>query len=469
MRVLSNVRPTSEQLLIINDYHPGTMVIRGAAGSGKTTTAVLRLRHVVNVWRGASQRATGRDVRVLVLSFNRTLRGYVEELVRSQVRTDNVELRLDTFAGWAYSLAGSLTMTKPAARESKIAALGVGLGLPREFLIGEADYVAGRYPERDWNGYLNQSDREIYRRHGRGASPAMPQERRQRLVDEVLVPYRGWKESSSVADWHDVAIRAAGAGNHGYDIVVVDEAQDFSANMVRAIRAHVSAEHSLTFVLDATQRVYPHRFTWREVGLDVRPGRDVHTLRTNHRNTQRIAALARPLVAHLPSDDDSALPDFSACEVPGDIPTVIRGSFTAQMDAIIDFISGLPDDESIALLHPKGGGWFKYVKQRLGDASLAYIDLQRRKDWPQGEEEIGLSTLHSVKGLEFDHVVLLGLEEDHMPFSDADDDTQLAQHRRLLAMAIGRARRTVMITHKPETAPRVLSLLDPGTFTVDER
>jgi superfamily I DNA/RNA helicase len=139
------------------------------------------------------------------------------------------------------------------------------------------------------------------------------------------------------------------------------------------------------------------------------------------------------------------------------------------MDAIIDFVSGLPDDESVALLHPKGGGWFSYVTQRLDDARLPYVDLQRRKEWPRGDEEIGLSTLHSVKGLEFDHVVLLGLEEEHMRYSDADDDTQLAQHRRLLAMAIGRARRTVMITYKPETAPRVLSLLDPATFTVDER
>jgi hypothetical protein len=56
-----------------------------------------------------------------------------------------------------------------------------------------------------------------------------------------------------------------------------------------------------------------------------------------------------------------------------------------------------------------------------------------------------------------------------MPHGDADDDTQLALHRRLLAMAIGRARRTVMITYKPGTEPTVISLLDPETFEVDER
>jgi len=44
MRVLANVRPTPEQLAIVSRNRPGIEVIRGAAGSGKTTTALLRLR-----------------------------------------------------------------------------------------------------------------------------------------------------------------------------------------------------------------------------------------------------------------------------------------------------------------------------------------------------------------------------------------------------------------------------------------
>jgi DNA helicase IV len=40
MRVLRQIRPTAEQLGVIQDYRPGFYVIRGAAGSGKTTTAV---------------------------------------------------------------------------------------------------------------------------------------------------------------------------------------------------------------------------------------------------------------------------------------------------------------------------------------------------------------------------------------------------------------------------------------------
>jgi superfamily I DNA/RNA helicase len=470
LRVLSNIRPTGEQLLIINDYRPGAVVVRGAAGSGKTTTAVLRLRHVTNVWRNAAERAdSDRPVRVLVLTFNRTLRGYVEQLVRKQVRSDGIDLQLDTFARWAQQLVGRPALVPTPAHVRQLARLAAPLGLPQDFVVGEADYVTGRYAPGELSRYLDRRYPETYRRHGRGASPHMTHVRRRRLIEEVVEPYAAWKRERGLADWNDVAVRAAAVDAEPYDVVVVDEAQDFSANMVRAVLAQLSDEHSCTFVLDAAQRVYPHGFTWKEVGLDLRPGRDVFTLRQNHRNTRRIAAFARPLVEGLPLEDDGTIPDFDACEIDGELPVVVRGHFAAQMDWVVRYLRQLPADESVGILHPKGGGWFDYVRSRLDDAGIAYVDLQRRRDWPQGPPEVGLSTLHSVKGLEFDHVVITGLEDGHMPHGEEEDDTQLAIHRRLLAMAIGRARRTVCLTCKPDTEPGVMRLLDPATYRLEDR
>jgi len=430
----------------------------------------LRLRHVTNVWRNAAARAgSGRPVRVLVLTFNRTLRGYVEELVNAQVRREGIDLKLETFARWAKGLAGDPPIVSPRQRGDHIARLAVGLGLDREFVVGEVDYVTGRYPPDKLDQYLDRTASELYRRHGRGATPQMGPVRRRQLIEDVVRPYLNWKLQEGLADWNDVAARAARTAGEPYDVVVVDEAQDFSANMVRAVLSQLSREHSCTFVLDATQRVYPHGFTWKEVGLDLRPGRNVFTLRENHRNTKRIAAFARPLVAGLPLEDDGAIPDFDACEALGEMPTVVRGRFRAQMDWIVRFLQDLPADESAVLLHPKGGEWFEYVRDRLDRARIRYEDLQRRPEWPQGRVEVGLSTLHSAKGLEFDHVIVLGLEAGHMPHGDEDGDTQLAIHRRLLAMAIGRARRTVSITYKPETAPAVVGLFEPDTFRVEDR
>ena len=118
----------------------------------------------------------------------------------------------------------------------------------------------------------------------------------------------------------------------------------------------------------------------------------------------------------------------------------------------------------MALLHAKGGGWFREAREVLNAAGIPFVEITRRSEWPQGPEETALCTMHSSKGLEFDHVVLLGLSAELMPHGSEENDTQLLTHRKLVAMAIGRARRSVMLTYKPGEESRVVDLLDPDTY-----
>jgi DNA helicase IV len=76
LKVLGNVNATPQQLILLEDNAPGFWLIRGAAGSGKTTTALLRLKFLVRYWRERrADLALETPVRVLVLTFNRTLAG----------------------------------------------------------------------------------------------------------------------------------------------------------------------------------------------------------------------------------------------------------------------------------------------------------------------------------------------------------------------------------------------------------
>jgi superfamily I DNA/RNA helicase len=466
VRVLSKVRPTDEQLPILQDYRPGFVLIRGAAGSGKTTTAVLRLRHVTGIWANERERAESNlPVRVLVLTYNRTLRGYVEELVKSQIEVANFELALSTFGHWAMD-----TFDHPPIAESQKALweLGSGLGYQRRFLVEEVEYVLGRYMPDDLRQYYENPTHPHYKRSGRGAAPRVDQAARRRLVDEVIHPYQESQRGQGCS-WSDLAVMMATrepTPDELWDIVIVDEAQDFSANQIRAIKRHLAPIHSATFVLDAIQRVYPRGFSsWTEVDVEL-----IHSyqLKKNHRNTRQIAAFAAPLVASLPPEDDGTLPDFASCEQQGPKPTLVCGRFTAQMDWVVSQIEAFPETESVALLHAQGGGWFDYVKARLEAAHIAYVDLQRKREWPKGREEVGLCTLHSAKGLEFDHVLILGLASTQLPHGPDDDDTQFANHRRLVAMGAGRARKTLALTYKPGEESQIIALLDPETFDVVE-
>jgi superfamily I DNA/RNA helicase len=465
LRVLRNVRPTPEQLSILQDYRPGFVLIRGAAGSGKTTTAVLRLRHVTGVWASQKEREGDESpVKVLVLTYNRTLRGYVKELVEEQIEVERFHLELSTFGRWARDLQGGPDLLRNAGRQTKLQQLGFGLGYQSEFLVDEVDYVLGRYLPDQITEYYADPKHAHYERRGRGAAPRVSREQRERIVLEVIEPYTAWKREHGFLDWSDIDLgmaRRDPSPEEKWDVVVVDEAQDFSANQIRGLARHLADTHSTTFVLDAIQRVYPRGFGWPEVGIDLTRS---HRLKDNHRNTKQIAAFALPLVKELPRDDDGTLPDFASCEEEGDIPHVVRGRFGDQMTWVINAIREKPEGESVALLHAKGGGWFDCVEARLTAAGIPFVDLQRREEWPQGDEQVGLSTLHSAKGLEFDHVFILGLAAKQMPHGPEENDTQLNNHRRLVAMAIGRARSSVTLTYKPGEESKVVHLLDPDTY-----
>ncbi|WKU42602.1 3'-5' exonuclease [Streptomyces sp. VNUA116] len=461
MKVLRPAQPTSEQLTVINNHKPGVFVVRGAAGSGKTTTGLLRLRFAVRYWQ--RRRRDGfidGPVRVLVLTYNKTLRGYIEELAQEQLKDNDVELTISTFAKWATDRVAYERILQEYERSRKLDALAVPLPLSADFVRSEVDYVLGRFTPERLGEYIECE------RQGRGRSPRMPTPLRCRLLKEMIYPFQEWKKQQQAWDWSDLAnAMAAKRTGDPYHVVVVDEAQDFSANQVRAVLNHLTDEHTLTFVLDAAQRIYPQRFTWSEVGLSV-GSHNSKLLSKNFRNTRQIAAFAAPLLIDVETTDDAAIPDLTSCIEEGDKPLLVEGTFTQQMDHVVKFLNGLgPDnDESVAILHAKG--WFGEVKNRLNDAGLAYVELTRNAEWPTGPVNVALSTMHSAKGLEFDHVIIVGLNSEVMPHAAEPGDSERDAHLRLLAMSAGRARKTLTITYKPSEASDLIACMAPDTYEV---
>lgn len=459
MRILPEVKPTAEQLPLLLDSKPGVLVIRGAAGSGKTTTALLRLKHLCATWLARKRRLglTG-PVRVLVLTYNRTLEGYIAELAKRQVNNDpDLHLEVKTFGKFALDILGARTGPDDEARRI-LNGLIRPFGMLETFLRDEVDYVLSRFEPGSLEDYIGTQ------RDGRGASPRMDATTRRRLLDEVVYPYVKQKKAKGLVDWNDIAVNAGKKSADPWDVVIVDESQDFSANQVRTILQHLSPDHSVTFVVDAAQRIYPRSFTWKEAGITTLTSK---ALTHNYRNTRQIAAFARSLIAGMTLGDDGTLPNFEAAETNGPLPNVLVGRFSDQMSwALREIVAPAARlGESVAFLHPLGGGWFDYVKQRLASANVETAELTRASVWPDGDETVAISTIHSAKGLEFDHVVILGLNQQVTPHGLEDGDTKLENLRRLLAMGIGRARKTVTLGFKPGEASTLIGLIDTATYT----
>jgi superfamily I DNA/RNA helicase len=286
------------------------------------------------------------------------------------------------------------------------------------------------------------------------------------LLDQVVGPYEEWKTGRGELDWNDLAIELAKAQLHDvYDVVVADEAQDFSANEVRAVMNHVAPDHSVTFILDAAQRIYPRHFRWAEIGITIQPSQ-VFPLKDNHRNTKEIAAFAQAIIDGLELSDDGTMPDFASCKDHGPIPQVVEGPYSAQMSYLVDYIERYVNlsSESVAFLHPLGGEWFDYTRERLTNAGIRFVDMAGQTEWPTGPTNVGLSTLHSAKGLEFDHVFIVGLNRETTPVGDDPEDAQLDNLRRLIAMAAGRAKKTVVVSYKPSDVSRIVEFFDPTTY-----
>ena len=85
------------------------------------------------------------------------------------------------------------------------------------------------------------------------------------------------------------------------------------------------------------------------------------------------------------------------------------------------------------------------LKDALDDAVLSDDHLQNQKENKLG---VTLSTIHSVKGMEFDYVFIIGMEENLFPnTSRLMHEYELEEERRIAYVAITRARKKIYMTY----------------------
>ncbi len=126
-------------------------------------------------------------------------------------------------------------------------------------------------------------------------------------------------------------------------------------------------------------------------------------------------------------------------------------TFAERIDEIFKikaFYEAMPDGlERVQNIDEFFGLFRDYIKQNPEttlDAFLNEVSLQSEQDQVEGES-IYIMSIHASKGLEFEHLFIIGLEEGFLPL--VGDGSDLEEERRLGYVSFTRAKDTLTLSH----------------------
>jgi DNA helicase-2/ATP-dependent DNA helicase PcrA len=131
---------------------------------------------------------------------------------------------------------------------------------------------------------------------------------------------------------------------------------------------------------------------------------------------------------------------------------------------------------------------FVATRQEQGEEKNQLVDFlsevslltDQDTDKDADNEKVTLMTVHSAKGLEFNHVFVVGMEEDMFPSGMAKSEVRgLEEERRLFYVAITRAKKSCTVSYaksrfkngqiNPATESRFLKDIDPSYISMDKK
>ena len=266
-------------------------------------------------------------------------------------------------------------------------------------------------------------------------------------------------------DYYDIIVQEALEKGEDfgrtYNAILVDEGQDLSDDMYRVLVALLNKKtNNLTISLDENQNIYKRRTSWKDLGIQAR-GR-IHNISCVYRNTREITSFANRFIQSVEPDKDQSgkgkqkelFPDFfdfsgpkpEICQFKS-IEEIVEYAVTKTKE--IAETDQCPYSEIAVLYAMKNPG--KNLKTPLPEMIESAMEskgilsrwvsenYRSKKTHDITTNSVTISTIHSVKGLDYSAVFLLGLDflEPH--------NWSVEQIERLIYVAITRARYQLFI------------------------
>ncbi|MDB4873399.1 MAG: helicase, partial [Gemmatimonadales bacterium] len=321
---------------------------------------------------------------------------------------------------------------------------------------------------REWEQVIlaqNVSTEDAYlacSRSGRGVALSKAQ---RAVVWQAIATVVDRLAESGTSTFHQLAAEAAllTAGTPEYEHILVDEAQDLHPNQWRLLRALVpDGPDDLFIVGDPHQRIYDSNVSLKRLEIKVHGGRSTR-LKLNYRTTQEILNWAIPVLGLTsPTGLDDAPDTLTGYRSPlhGRRPGVTRfADREAELDGLVRQVRRWLDDG----IEPDSIGVTARRKYLVSEASKR-LNAEKIKTFQAPSRSMGVQvgTMHSMKGLEFRCVAVIGVEDEMVPLRSAvtpeDEDAKahgqdLQKERCLLFVACTRTRDHLYVSHVGAPSP----------------
>lgn len=455
----------SQRRLVNRDWS-GPVKVTGGAGTGKTVVAMHRARYLAQKYKDLPGRP------VVFTTFTKTLAEDIEQNLKKLCTPQELErIQVVNLDRWAFNLLKAMGYRyRPLYDEKERQqywerALAVlpeevraqhldGIASPLNFVRAEYERVILPQGCETLDDYLRA------RRIGRGGKLGRSQKK---AIWPVFAEYRALLTAAGLREPEE-AYRDARLllekekSSQGVRAMIVDEGQDISAAAYEFIRAVVpEADNDLFIVGDAHQRIYRHKVVLGRVGINVR-GRS-RSLRLNYRTTDEIRRWACAQLAGCEIDDLDGNADtlrgyrslthgeepevISSASVDDDVRHIRAVLMSSQQQGI---------EARKLCVTVRDNNRLRELAGVLTTEGIPHLVLNNTTTDDPNVDGIRLATMHRVKGLEFDVVIVAAYEgADHYAeqFSrDSDagvaEDAETAE-RCLLLVAATRAKRQLIV------------------------
>jgi superfamily I DNA/RNA helicase len=243
-----------------------------------------------------------------------------------------------------------------------------------------------------------------------------------------------------------------------YSHIVVDEAQDLSNEAFRLLRDLVpESKNDLFIVGDAHQRIYGHKVVLGQCGIKI-VGRS-KKLKLNYRTTDEIRKWAVALLNGETIDDMDEGIDSNK-----DYKSLYHGpkplikhfeSYEDEVAFIKTYISDLKkeDEDARICLVARTQKIIDNYNSDLGNMGISTVKISRNTKDDISNTGIRLATMHRVKGLDFDHVIIASMNKGIVPLEMAEksEETQiesekLTKEKSLVFVAATRSKRSLLMS-----------------------